>query len=291
MVAALLALLVPHLDSYILSRITEINVGGVKLVIAQAETIREQLKIEEIQPHSMLESDHPSDQPFPVAELKGFQRYEYEKLSYRLYQVFDQIKDPRALSPDLKVNYRELLRHVGKAAFAMKHYTKYLDIVLHLRQFPDEELSDEDMFLMGHAYLWAADEQIEASKKKNYWEKSIPFLRAAMKKNPDEVKYPFSLGVSLLSLGNYNGGIKLMETCMNINESITPWAKWNIACGLKKLGKDNKAMETLEEIPPGLWWQGIAKDDWFKDSKNSQFEASFKTLCERKIAEFSQTRP
>jgi tetratricopeptide (TPR) repeat protein len=291
MVAAFLSIIVPNLESYILSRVSEISVGGFKLVVAQAATIQELLKVERLTPNKNVERA-PSDHPFPVAELKGFQLYEYEKFSHKLYHVVDQIKEPNDLSPDLRENYRGLLKHVGDAAFAMKHYTKYLEIVLHLKQFTDRELSAHELYLIGHAYLWAADEQPVLDQQRDYWQQSVPFLSAAMKANPYEVKYPFNLGVGLLSLGKYDKAIELMQTCINMDsELMLPWATWNIACGLKRQGNNNEVLEKLRGIPIGLWWPGIAKDDWFKDSKNPEFENSFKALCEEKIAAFKKENP
>jgi tetratricopeptide (TPR) repeat protein len=291
--ASLLAVLVPNLESYIFSKISEINIGGVKLVIAQAKASYEWLKYEEISPEaaSRLSRHAPGSHPFPVTPLFGFQLYQYERLSYRLYQSFDEIKDPNDLDVAAGEDYRAFISRVGRAAFAMKHLTKYLDIVLHLQLFRDRELDSEELFLLGHAYLCAAGEQLEGSKIKGYQEKSVPLLKAAMDKNPYEVKIPFNLGVALLSLENYQGGIDLMQTSIGLDKQITPWAKWNIACGLKKLNRDRETLEKLGEIPPGPWWEDIAVDGWFADPGNPGFRDAFELLCLTKKSESEAGKP
>jgi tetratricopeptide (TPR) repeat protein len=291
--ASLLAVLVPNLESYIFSKISEISFGGVKLVIAQAETGHEWLKYEEISPEAASRSGHsaPGSQPFPVKKLVGFQLYQYERLSYKLYQSFEQIKDPNELDAKTRDDYRTFISRVGKAAFAMKHLTKYLDVVLHLQLFRDRELDSDELFLLGHAYLSAADEQLEDSKIKDHQEKSVPLLKAAMDKNPYEVRIPFNLGVALLSLGNYQGGIDLMVTSIKLDKRISPHAKWNIACGLKKLDKDRETLEKLREIPPGPWWEDIAADGWFADPGNPEFREAFELLCLTKKSESERGKP
>ncbi|MEK6321308.1 MAG: hypothetical protein AABN33_06450 [Acidobacteriota bacterium] len=72
-VAALLAVLVPSLESYVFSRVSEISFGGIKLeLIAEAGTAITELKYKEILP-SEIESNpslnYPRDEPFPTPKL------------------------------------------------------------------------------------------------------------------------------------------------------------------------------------------------------------------------------
>lgn len=288
-VAALLAVLVPSLESYVFSRLSEISFGGIKLeLIAEAGTAISELKYKEILP-SEIESrpnlNYPRDEPFPTPKLTGPQLYHYERLSQKLYRIFDHIKDPNQLDAESRSNYRDLLKHVSRAAFSMKHFTKYLEIAVHLETLKDRELNGDELFLIGNAYLWAADELSKESERQDYFRKALPFIKAAMEKNPYEAKCPYDLGWALLSLGHYQEGIDLFQTSISKQPSIAPWANWNIACGLKKLNKDKETLDRLREIPPGLWWEGIAKDDWFADAGNAAFKQEFEALCQTKSGE------
>src|SRR5687767_3003847 len=236
MVAAVLAVVVPNLESLILSKISEIDIGGVKVVIAKAKEIREGIKFKEI-PNASLTADDPTDRPFPEVKLRGYQIYEYEKLSHKIYQTFDEIKDPNTLLPDLRDNYRELIKHVGRMAFSMDHYSKYLDIILRLELFSDRELSSDELYAIGNAYLWAADDQFDPAEQQKYWSKSAEFLTRALAKNGHEVRIVFGLGVAHLYLGRYKESIRLMKRSMSLLRPIVPWAKWNIGCGYIKQNK------------------------------------------------------
>jgi len=288
-VAALLAVLVPSLELYVFSRISEISFGGIKLeLIAEAGTAISELKYREILP-SEIESNpslnYPRDEPFPTPRLSGPQRYHYERLSQKLYRIFDHIKDPNKLDAESRTNYRDLVKNVGRAAFSMKHFTKCLEIVVHLESLTDRALNADESFLIGNAYLWAADELSKEPERKEYITRAVPFIKTAMEKNPYEAKFPYDLGWALLSLGQYADGIALFETSISKDPSIAPWANWNIACGLKRLNKDKEALNKLREIPSGSWWEGIAKDDWFAETGNATFKEEFETLCQTKIAE------
>jgi hypothetical protein len=73
-----------------------------------------------------------------------------------------------------------------------------------------------------------------------------------------------------------------MTGCIRLRASIKPWAKWNAACGLKRLGREEATLTALEEIPPGTWWNGIEKDDWLLDPRNTEFTERFQRLCAAK---------
>jgi len=285
MVAATLALLVPRLDAYGLSKLKKINLGGVELeMLVDSGAERELLKYTETPPSEQAAAaNQPCEQPFPLAELSGRQRFFYEKLSYRLYQVFDQVSDPATLDRQQQHHYREMVRYVGGSAIAMKHYTKALDIVSRLNNFKDEDLTAEELRLLGVAHLWAADEISNEQEKVECLKKALPLLRASAKKEPDEVRTFFSLGWGLLSVGNFEEGIIQMKKCISMNDSVRPWANWNIACGLKKLRRDDEALMFLREIVPGCWWPHIARDDWFKEEPRTGFSDSFEALCRAKL--------
>lgn len=283
MVASVLAVVIPNLESLILSKISEIDIGGVKVVIAKAKEIREGIKFKEI-PNAALTTNDPTDRPFPEVRLQGYQIYEYEKLSHKIYQTFDEIKDPNTLPPDLRDNYRELIKHVGRMAFSMQHYSKYLDIILRLESFRDRELLSDELYTIGNAYLWAADEQFELAEKQRYWNRAVELLTGAFDKNSHQVRIVFGLGVAQLYLGSYRESIKLMRRSMVLWLPITPWAKWNIGCGYIKQNKPDKALRVLEGIEKGAWWQGIQDDEWFSTSVPADFKRDFDKLCDQKLA-------
>ena len=274
LLAGSLALLLPT----ILSRIGEISFAGVKVVLAQTETVLDDLQTAFDDPNGELDSDEQG--------LKDPQQYDYERLSLKLYRVFDQIRDPHSLDFESRRKYRRLIDYVGRAAFAMGHQTKYLQIVLHFQSFSDREMTWDEEFLIGHAYLSAADLQSSNAKRNTYWQQSAAFLEAARHKNTSEARIPFHWGMAMLCLANYPKGIELLQASIDMSDSMAARAKWNIACGLKKLGKNQDALDKLDEILPGTVWEANQEDDWFKDPGNPDFERQFKTLCQTKIAAY-----
>jgi len=290
--ATLLAVLVPKVEPYVLSKLRKISVGGVELELgADVMTAIEWLKYEEVPPRGP-ESDsaysYPADRPFPVAELTGPQRYQYEKLSHRLSVLFCQVSDLDSLEPRTRGNCRQLIRYVGAAAIAMKHFTKSLDILLHLKRFGDGVLDPHELKLLGSAYLWAADELTVESKKQAYWREATLLLKGAAQADPFDARVPYNLGWALLSLGVHEEGIERMKESMRLDQSVAAWARWNIACGQKKLGRATEALETLELIPAGPWWKYIKDDDWFKGDQPTSFVEGFRRLCESRIEEYDR---
>jgi len=93
----------------------------------------------------------------------------------------------------------------------------------------------------------------------------------------------YNLGWALLSLDKYNHGIRQMRKCIKLDPRYAPWAKWNIACGLKMLEKLPEALSVLEEISPGPWWKSISSDDWFVESQPTDFTKKFQALCLNKL--------
>lgn len=211
-VASALVLILPAL----LSRISEVSFAGVKVVLAQQELSVKEIEITDTAPEALAHYDDVEIQkisvPFAVKKLAGAQLYHYERSYLALYRVFDQVTDPSKLDLKNRAKYRDLIIHVGKAAYAMKHYTKYLHIVLHFLDFTDRELNSNEEFMIGHAYLCAVDEQTPANRQ-DYLEKASQFLSVAMAKSPEVVKIPFNLGMCLFYSLGYEKGIELMETC------------------------------------------------------------------------------
>ena len=226
--------------------------------------------------------DYPANSPFPVGKLKGPERYQYERASEQLYRILDAVKDPNGLDAETKTNYRSLIKYVGTAAVAMDHFTKSLDILKRLELFRDRELDAEEMRILGTAHIWAALETDADVERRKLLEKSIPYLKSARDKNPYEVKTPFNLGWALLSLGQYRASIDILRSCVELYEPIAPWAKWNMACAYVKLRDTARALSTLDEIPPGPWWEYISKDDDFLGQKEAAFRDGFDSLCGRK---------
>jgi hypothetical protein len=117
--------------------------------------------------------NYPRDKPFPTPKLTLPQRYHYERLSQKLYRIFDHIKDPNQLDAESRANYRDLVKIVGRAALSMKHFTKALEIVVHLEPLTDRALNADESFLIGNAYLWAADELSKESERMEYFRKAV----------------------------------------------------------------------------------------------------------------------
>lgn len=283
-VASALVLILPAL----LSRISEVSFAGVKVVLAQQELAVKQIEITDTSPEALAHLDDVEIQrisvPFAVKKLAGAQRYHYERSSLALYRIFDQVIDPGKLDLKSRTKYRDLITHVGKAAYAMRHYTKYLNIVIHFADFTDRELNSDEEFMIGHAFLCAAAEQTPANRR-DYLEKASQFLSLAMAKSPDVVKVPFNLGMCLFYSEGYERGIELMERCIKLRESMAPWAKWNIAFAQKMLGKFPESLLKLDEIAPGPWWEAIKGDNWAGQPKNADFNDKFEKLSARKLAE------
>lgn len=208
--------------------------------------------------------------------------FEYERVSHLLYHYFETVRDPKALDPETRENYRELIRLVGKMAHLMGHYTKSLDILRHLEFFGDRELDAEELKRLGTAYIWAGYEVTE-DKKREYWGKSVALLETARKKNPHDEHALYNLGWILLTLGKHHDAIECMNTCMNQNPAVAPWAKWNIACSQVKLGDMHGAIATLAEIPPGAWWSRILRDtDFGPLQQDPTLGDRFRALCQER---------
>lgn len=270
--------------SGIMSRLRKVGFRGFEVELgAEAKLAAEMLQYKEIVPSNMeafQKGEHRADSPFPTLELTGPQRYHYERLSHRLYQIFDTTKNPMEVDLESREYYRSLIKHVGKAAFVMKHYTKSLDILRHLESFRDKELDAYELTLLGTAYLWAGDEVGEVLGRTKYWEKSLTLLLDAKKKNPYDEHMLYNLGWILFSLDKYDAAVEQFEECVKHNRAVAPWAKWNIACAYVKLGNKPRAGQILREIPSGPWWGPIAEDSDFTALKNDpEFGEAFRDLC------------
>jgi tetratricopeptide (TPR) repeat protein len=288
LVAAFLATFAPTLGDYASSRLQKVKFGGFEVELKDAvDAAVLHLKIPEAPDlgSSITDfgDDPPADNPFPSIKLSRPAIYEYEKLSLRLYLLFDQVKDPNELDLEARLNLRKLILYVGKAANAMEHYTKSLDILLWLNRFSDRQLNHEELRVLGTAYLWAADHEVGNARQTSHQNEAIPLLRAAIGKHPHQTVTHYNLGWAFLSLKKYSYGISQMKKCIRLEPRCKPFAKWNIACGLKKLNLDDKALGTLEEISPGPWWKNIAKDEWFIDPKNTSFMTRFEAICSSKL--------
>jgi tetratricopeptide (TPR) repeat protein len=289
LVGAFFATFAPTLGEYASSRLQKVKFGGFEVELSDAAgkaSLR--LQIPDVPAWDNMIVDQvgsrlPSDNPFPSMRLTGSGIYEYERLSLRLYLLFDQVKDPNQLDWEARENFRKLILHVGKAAHAMEHYTKALEVLLWLKRFSDRDPDHEESRMLGTAFLWAADEQTDKTRQRLYRNEAIPLLKSALGKHPYQTVTFYNLGWALLSLEKYNNGITHMRKCMKLEPRYAPWAKWNIACGLKKLNRQDDALRTLEEIPPGPWWDGIANDDWFNDPQQPSFMDSFNTLTQTKL--------
>lgn len=255
------------------------KLGPVEFTAGQAQAKLPTIYEDPEQPQVVL----AADTPFPGRKLTPPEMFEYEKLSHLLYHYLEETKDPKKdLDPETRQNYRNLIRLVGKAAHLMGHYTKSLDILRRLESFDEGDLDAEELKRLGTAYIWAGFE-VEGNKRKEHWEKSVGYLNKARQKNPYDERTLYNLGWALLSLGKHQGAIECMGASMAQKPSITPWAKWNIACS--QVGLDNKsaAIATLEEIQPGAWWNHICKDpDFAPLQADAQLGEKFKQLCQER---------
>jgi tetratricopeptide (TPR) repeat protein len=266
--AASLAVFIPA----VISRISEFSVGNVKLVLARTETLGE-FKA------SAFDDLPASGAAFEAKELKGRQLYEDERLSQKLYRLKDQLVDPRDLNRTTLHNYKQLIDCVGRAAFKMGHFTKYLETVKLFETLPEVEQTSEQRYLIGHAYLSATDEQ-EGADQEAYLRAASENLLRALRRNSTDVNIPFNLGLALLRRHYYEKGIKYMEKALHMHSSIADEANWNIAIGLKKLGRGTEALAKLKDIAQGPVWLEIEKDPEFVDPPDANFDRDFKVLCE-----------
>jgi tetratricopeptide (TPR) repeat protein len=289
MVGALFATFAPTLGEYAASRLHRVKFGGFEVELSDAAGQASlHLTVKDVRPWdrgmvAQSDDDLPYDTPFPSIKLTGPGLYEYERLSLRLHLLFDQVKDPNELDLESRENLRRLILHVGKAAHAMQHYTKALEVLLWLKRFSDREPEIEESRMLGTAYLWAAYEQTDKSRRMSYQNDAIPYLRTALGKNPYQWGVRYNLGWALLSLDKYDNGIRQMKKCMRLEPRVAAYARWNIACGLKKLNRQEDALKTLEDIPAGPLWNEIMKDDWFKDPEQTPFMGRFQALAKTKV--------
>jgi tetratricopeptide (TPR) repeat protein len=302
--ASLLAVLVPSLESYVLSRVKEVSFGGVKLALMEgAMKSRGLLKYDDILPpvgdavsfaglaEYYSSNNYPCDDPSPGPELNSLQRYRYQKLSLVLHLLLERIEDPKDLDRESSENCRSLIENVARAAYAQKEYAKYLDIVENLKMFNDRDLDADEDFLIGHANLWAGYVLFTGSEQEDVFSRAEISLRRALKKmdiglkkdppekNPNQAQAAYDLGWVYLIRDQYDKAIEWLEKSMEFRESMIPWARWNIACALKKQKKDKEALAKLNEIPTGCWWEKIAVDNDFMDAENTAFTELFKALC------------
>ncbi|HEV7682839.1 MAG TPA: tetratricopeptide repeat protein [Pyrinomonadaceae bacterium] len=295
MVGALFATFAPTFGEYAASRLHKVKFGGFEVELSEAAGQASlHLKIADVRPWdrgmvAQSGGDLSYDTPFPSIKLTGPGLYEYERLSLRLYLLFDQVKDPNELDLESRENFRRLILHVGKAAHAMQQYTKALEVLLWLKRFSDRAHDLEESRMLGTAYLWAADEQSDKAQQMSYQTEAIPYLRTALGRNPYQSVVLYNLGWALLSLEKYEKGIEQMEECMHLEPRVGPWARWNIACGFKKLNRQDDALKTLADIPAGPLWNSISKDDWFKDPEQTPFMDRFQALSRKKISPIDTT--
>lgn len=284
--AASLVLIVPNL----LSRVREMNIAGVKLTLAQLEqqdSRLEEIRIETIDPSVIIDDSGIKagtvtelNVPFSAKPLRGAQLFQYERLSHRFYRIHDQVKDPSKLDRQVRSNYRDLITYVAKAAFAMGHYTKYLDVASQIVALGDERTYNED-FLIGHAYLWAIRDQ--EARRIEYLGTANGFLTQAVQKNPNDVKSQFNLGICLFYQGGHTAGIKCMTKCVTLDDSLRPWAHWNVAFALKEMKKYELSLGVLRRIPAGPIWKAIEKDSWLDSNVPDFFRAEYEGIRQEKV--------
>jgi len=280
----LLPVLGPKLENLIVSKIRDIGIGTLKIKLLHKEASLSQLK-----------KDFSDDalRP-PTGKLSGRNLYDYERMSFWLYQRFGEIQDPSKLGAESSEYYRKVIRWVSKAAFLMKHYTKSLDVELHLQSLTDRELNAKEQVFLGSAYLWAARElPPQDYERRKYYRKSLPLLRAAMGKLPLDPNIPFNFAWALDSLGRWQKSIEYFARCIQIeaehppasDDAITPYAKQNIASALVKHHRYEEALNVLQSIPPGKWWAKIRRDDDLLSAPNIEFRLLFEQISDAKITE------
>lgn len=180
LVAAFLATFAPTLGEYASSRLHKVKLGSFELELREAAgEARLHLKFPYVPAwdrtiFAQVSNSLPSDNPFPSRKLAAPEIYEYDRLSFRLYLLFDQVKDPNELDLESRENFRKLIIHVGKAADAMEQYTKALEVLLWLDRFSDRDLNHEELRVLGTAYLWAADEALTTRGKDSIETRPFP---------------------------------------------------------------------------------------------------------------------
>lgn len=274
LLAGFLPMIVPKLDEYVLSRLSKLDVGGLKLELVSTATY--------YRPKTGITMDglHP-----PSGRLAGEHLYLYERLSFWIYQRLDQNLDLGKLEGE-EANYcRTTIIWVSRAANVMRHFSKSLDLALLLSSFRDREMTGDEQFLLGTAYLWAAEELALESGEYQYYHKAIPFLESAAKQNPRDTSFLFNLGWAFLCVEEYDRSIEYLNKCIEFEDAakpVAPYARQNIAVALEKQGRYQEAINELKKIPAGKWWPAIKEDTDLLGSKNAQFQAWFADLCRSK---------
>jgi len=189
-VGAFLATFAPTLGEYASSHLHKVKLGGFEVELSDAAgeaTVH--LKVPDVPAWddsviAQIGDSLPVDNPFPSVRLHGAAVYEYERLSFRLFLLFDQVKDPNKLDLESREYFRKLILRVGQAAHAMENYTKALDVLLWLRRFSDRDPDYDEFRVLGTAFLWAADEQVDKSRQRSYRNEAIALLKSSLGKHP-----------------------------------------------------------------------------------------------------------
>ncbi len=290
--AVCLVLVLPNL----LQRLRQVNFAGVTLTLGQLEQQQEQLneiKIETNDPGAIQISENALPEqpdgvvsqqplvPFSARRLSGPQLYQYERLSHQFYRIRDQIKNKRELGYEAKARYRDLIIHVAKAAWASGHYTKYLDVARELLAL-HEERDYAEALLLGHAYLWAVDEN--QNRRAEFLSEANGFLTEAVRKNPNNVMSVYNLGMCLFYQNGHRAGIKYMMQSVALMSSLSPWAFWNVAFAYKEMGNYDASLRILKSIDAGPVWLGIRQDQWFEPPMPDNLKVQFERLFEERTS-------
>jgi len=283
---ALLGALLPAVLSGLLPLVRKIKLKEFEVeLVAEADAAIRQLFVPD--PWPLLVSDtpgqgkgYPADRPYPVMKLQKFQQYYYERFSQKLYQLFESIKSPKELTPQVRDKYRSLIKNVGLAAIAMEHATKAADIVSQLKLFGLDQLDANELHLLGRSHLWAATEASSEVERQAHWKEAVPLLEAASKLNAHEPRIFFNLGFTLICLRSYETGIEMTRAAIKLDHYVTPWGKWNIGCAQVALAQFQNAITTLEEIEEGPWWSFISEDpDLTALKDHPSYAERFRFLC------------
>jgi len=243
-------------------------------------------------PLATLKSVKPGQSPKIDAQAE----YKYERCTWQLYKLFDEITDPNSLDTTAKEQVRKIIRNAYSFAASKEHRAKALDIILYLQKFTDRQLDSDEMYTIGTAYLQAAlDPHMENTPITTTLLNAVPLLTDAyygLKGTPDAVKVAYNLSLTMIYLGKYSEAISWANRCYEIDNDWGPWTSWNKACAQIKLKAEKDALDSLKSINRNYKfaeeeWQklrdDIQKDEYFSELTTASDRTSqFLELCNQK---------
>ena len=239
-----------------------------------------------------IPTDVSDASPWIRTPMTPYERWQYEQATIRLVRLRQQGQLQKAGRLE---QFRGLILDVGEAALNELEFAKGLDMLRLLESLGEKTV--EELLSLGTAYLWAAPE--DKQQRQKYLRKALLYLEETSRADRTSAITFWTLGYVYDELERYPAAISANEEAIRLDLKFLPWANWHIAISLLKLAKQqqemgnaeeataktNEAMEKVEEIPPGLWWQDLREDEELEDLRDhSDYKDKFSRLAKRRIA-------